>query len=190
MNQFNYDFYCGIYCGACDIHQAYKTGRKDSFASLWTEPVLRALQKTLGNTGLASEALQIRCHGCKSDAVFINCTTCKIRSCAIEKKIDHCIDCTEYPCPTVTGTRKLAKLLPHVTHNAPNLETIKKKGVQQWLAEQERRWKCPDCGTSIAWYSGSCSGCGKKLKELSYTFSPIKAFFMKLSIRLAALKKR
>lgn len=189
MNQFNYDSYCGIYCGACDIHQACRTGHKDYFASFWTEPVLRALQKTLGNTELTSEALQIRCHGCKSDTVFINCTTCRIRSCAIERKIEHCIDCKEYPCPTHTEMRKISGLLPHVTNNHPNLETIKKKGVQQWLAEQEKRWKCPDCQTSIAWYSGSCRACGKNLKGLSYRFSPVKAFFMKLGIRLASLKK-
>lgn len=189
MTEFNYDSYCGIYCGACDIHLAHKTGHKDKFASVWTEPLLAAFQKAQGNPGLSSEALQIKCHGCKTDTLFINCTTCKIRSCAIDKKIEHCIVCKDYPCTLHAGLRKMAGLLPHVKNNHPNLEAIQRTGVEQWLREQEKRWQCPDCQTSFAWYSGACRTCGKKLTGLSYKFSPLKALILKLGIRLASLKK-
>lgn len=187
--EFNHDSYCGIYCGACDIHLAYKTGHKDKFASFWTEPVLRAFQKAQGNSGVTNDALRIRCHGCKSDVVFINCTTCKIRSCAIDRKIEHCIDCKEYPCPHHLGMRKGAALLPHVKSNHHNLEAIRKAGAEQWLGQQEELWKCPGCQTSFGWYSDVCRTCGKKLTGLSFKFSPVKAFLLKFGIRLASLGK-
>lgn len=189
MTDFNYDSYCGIYCGACDIHRAYKTGHKDNFASVWSEPVLTAFQKARGNTGLTSESLQLRCHGCKSDTVFINCSTCKIRSCAVSRKIEHCIDCKEYPCALHVEMRKGAALLPHLKNNLPNLEAIQKAGVRRWLAEQEKRWECPQCHTSFAWYSSKCRTCGKNLAGLSCKFSLAKALILKLGIRLASLRK-
>lgn len=186
---FNYDSYCGIYCGACDIHLACKTGHKDHFTSVWKEPVLRAFQKAQGNTGLASEALQLKCHGCKSGTVFINCRTCKIRSCAIDKKIDHCIDCTDYPCALHAGMKKMGGILPHVNNNLSNLEAIKKAGVEQWLGDQEKRWKCPDCQTRFAWYWSTCRTCGRKLTGSSYEFSKVKALLLRFGIRLASLRK-
>ncbi|HUW63318.1 MAG TPA: hypothetical protein VMW83_01260 [Spirochaetia bacterium] len=33
MPNFNYDSYCGPYCGSCSIMVAYQTGQKDKFAS-------------------------------------------------------------------------------------------------------------------------------------------------------------
>ena len=189
MSKPNYDSYCGIYCGACDIMMADKTGHKDSFASFWTEPVLRAFQQTMGNTALEPEALKVKCLGCKSDTLFINCKTCKIRSCAIQKKVDHCIDCAEYPCAFVNGMKKSEAILPHLKNSRPNMEMIKKAGVDQWLAAQEQYWKCPECKTSVAWYADKCSACGKKLIGLTYKFSTLKAMIVKLGIRLSALRK-
>jgi hypothetical protein len=41
---FNYDSYCGIYCGACDIMMTYKTGRKHKLATFWDESTVRTFQ--------------------------------------------------------------------------------------------------------------------------------------------------
>lgn len=189
MTEFKYDSYCGIYCGACDIHIGYKTGKTDRLALFWTESLLKTVQKAQGNTGLTSESLRIRCNGCKSDTLFINCRTCAIRSCAIDRKFEHCNECKEYPCAHHLGMRKLGGVLPHVKNNQGNLETIQKVGVGEWLEQQKKRWACPECNTSFAWYSPACSTCGKKLKGLSYRFTLFSAFLLKLGIRLASLRK-
>jgi len=47
-----------------------------------------------------------------------------------------------------------------------NVETIKRIGVEQWLAEQESLWRCPECGTGFSWYTANCTTCGKDLKGL------------------------
>ena len=47
-----------------------------------------------------------------------------------------------------------------------NLKELKAKGTEQWLAEQEDKWKC-ECGNNFSWYEEFCKNCGTKLN--SYT---------------------
>lgn len=144
MSNFNYDTYCGLFCGACDVLMAYKTGNEDKIA-----PYLNI------------EPSQIKCHGCKSDTVFINCQKCNIRNCAINRNIKHCIDCDDYPCNFFNENK-----LPHWKITSKNLMTIKNIGVNQWLSEQEKLWMCPECQKNFSWYSTNCINCGKDLEKI------------------------
>jgi len=144
MNKFNYDTYCGLYCGACDILMAYKGGYGDQLAAY-----------------MDVEPSQITCCGCKSDLVYINCQNCEIRMCAINKNLEHCIDCNSYPCDLFNENQ-----LPHWKITDKNLLTIKSQGVRQWLLDQEKIWQCPDCGTGFSWYAPACSQCGKILEKI------------------------
>ncbi len=142
MSGFNYDPYCGLYCGACSIHIAYRTGYKDAFASYWTESSLKESLKSRGIALTESDSLQLVCHGCKSDTLFINCKHCPIRQCASGRKIEHCaIDCPDFPCHVMEDSgikfEDILKMLPHLKSTMKNVETIKRIGVEQWLAEQE-----------------------------------------------------
>ncbi|MFA6331558.1 MAG: DUF3795 domain-containing protein [Methanoregula sp.] len=164
LKDFNFDTYCGLYCGACSIMMACRTGRKDALASFWTEPILRSSLQSRGIDPPDSESLQLKCHGCKTGTLFVNCRHCKIRSCAIEKKIEHCNECNEYPCGFFDESllnADIQKMVPHVKNAPDNLEKIRKDGVEQWLNEQKKRWECPGCGTSYSWYTTSCPQCGK-----------------------------
>jgi len=40
-----------------------------------------------------------------------------------------------------------------------NLDYINKHGLQNFLAEQEKRWKCPNCGEMICCHNGICFNC-------------------------------
>ncbi len=40
-----------------------------------------------------------------------------------------------------------------------NLRTIKAKGVREFLAEEERRWRCPSCGGTVSIHTGQCCDC-------------------------------
>ncbi len=189
MSEHNYDSYCGIYCGACDIHTAYKTGRKTRLSTFWSEPLLKTFLRSQRVDYKDSRTLQLQCDGCKSDNVFINCKICRIRACAIDKKVEHCIDCSEYPCAMIVGRKKIEGLLPHLKCTHSNMETIRKNNVAQWLLEQEKQWQCPDCRTSFAWYSTKCGACGKDLRGKAYKFTFVQSALLKLGIRLASLKK-
>ncbi len=165
LKGFNYDTYCGLYCGACSILTAYRTGRKDRFASYWTESTLKASLQLRG-IDPDGESLQVRCHGCKTDTLFANCRHCKIRACAVEKRIEHCNECSEYPCGLFHESlfnAEVQKLLPHLKEIPDNLMRIGTDGVEQWLSDQEKRWKCPGCGTAYSWYATTCPHCGNDL---------------------------
>ena len=182
MDNFNYDSYCGIYCGACDIMLAYKTGAKYRLAAFWNESTVKTFQYKIGLTYDKSKPFTYKCNGCKTDTLFVNCGVCQIRKCAIDSKIEHCIDCDKYPCKLFVDSRKMDSLLPHLKSNHNNMETIKKSGVAYWLSEQEKKWKCPNCDTSFSWYTYKCKNCGNDLKRYSFRFSFLQSLIMKSAI--------
>ncbi|WP_088226162.1 DUF3795 domain-containing protein [Desulfosporosinus sp. FKB] len=152
MSNYNYDSYCGLYCGACDVLMAYKHGYEDKIAP---------------NINL--EPSQIKCHGCKTDTIFVNCRKCTIRSCAIKKKVDHCINCIDYPCNMQNELLQdfsTKHNLPHLQIIPKNLMTIKNIGIEKWLKEQDQVWKCPECQTDFSWYTHKCIKCGKDLDKI------------------------
>jgi hypothetical protein len=155
MGSFNPDTYCGIYCGACSITLRGTTGHADAFAAC-----LGAVPKQ-----------DLACDGCKSDAVYAGCRTCRVRPCAQERGVTHCADCADYPCTLYRGWQSLAKVLGHVTEAPRSLESICRDGVDAWLAAQKRRWSCPDCGAPISWYARACHQCGRKLSSKAYALS-------------------
>lgn len=163
---FNYDTYCGLYCGACSIMIAYRTGIKDPFASYWTESALKAVLHARGIEVEDQTSLQLRCHGCKTDDRFINCRDCRIRVCAIEKRVEHCNRCDNSPCDLFSGlilNEKFQNLLPHLKEAPENLAKIQRDGTETWLACQKEKYRCPECGTAFSWYTNRCTHCGREL---------------------------
>jgi hypothetical protein len=152
MSAFNYDSYCGLYCGACSILKAYQTGIRDKFASFWAEEA----------------GLPLKCHGCKSDNLFVNCSQCKIRACAKDKGVERCLVCKDFPCGQfdVDQFKNVLDSLPHLKTIQKNLATIANDGVDAWLAEHDKQWKCPNCKTDFSWYTDTCSECSTDLTEI------------------------
>ncbi|HWP98659.1 MAG TPA: DUF3795 domain-containing protein [Syntrophomonadaceae bacterium] len=150
MSDFNYDTYCGLYCGACSIMKAHQSGIKDSFACFFNDEA----------------GMELKCHGCKTEQVFQNCAHCVIRACAREKAVERCLECADYPCQNFEFMQFLTEKLPHWNTAAANRQTIQSQGVSRWLEEQTGQWKCPDCQTGYSWYATHCSTCGKDLGEI------------------------
>jgi hypothetical protein len=184
MSSSGCDSYCGIYCGACDIRLTYETGKTRKLALFWNESTVKSFQNKLGLKYDTNKPFTYKCNGCKSDSLFVNCAVCKIRECAINSHVNHCIDCEKYPCNLIIDSRKIGSLLPHIKGNRSNMERIRNVGVDHWLSEQEKRWKCPECGTGFSWYTNSCTQCGKDLKQYSFRFSIINSLIMKLVIQM------
>jgi hypothetical protein len=134
-NEFRYDTYCGLYCGACDILLAYKKGKEQNIIPQWSD-----LPAPIRNIPPA----EIICYGCKSETVFTGCSKCPIRKCARKhKEIESCLDCQKYPClihkivKIVKIIRRFEKKLPHLKIIPRNLTTIQQKGIHAWLEEQK-----------------------------------------------------
>jgi hypothetical protein len=155
MHEVNPDTFCGIYCGACSVSMHGETGLPDVFAAC-----LGSVPKE-----------ELACGGCKSNTVYAGCRTCSLRDCAIKKGVEHCIDCTDYPCKMYSKWQSASKILPHVREAAISLEAIKCDGAGPWLAAQKKRWSCPDCGSPFSWYAQKCFDCGRALKSESYEMS-------------------
>ncbi|MBN1551194.1 DUF3795 domain-containing protein, partial [bacterium] len=112
------DAYCGLYCGACPVLIANKTGTVEAAAAQWKV-----------------KPEQIVCHGCKSDMVSHFCTDCTFKKCAEKKGIDFCHQCDDFPCEALTVFRNDA--YPHHSIIFRNLEQLREVGLDRWLELQK-----------------------------------------------------
>ncbi|MBN1312890.1 MAG: DUF3795 domain-containing protein [Anaerolineae bacterium] len=140
---------CGLYCGACYHYRAsFPEGQH------LLEEARRQGRKLEGFT----------CRGCRSDVLYIHpgCAQCQIRDCTDSRGILHCGLCTEFPCEQLIAFQNDG----HVHHLdiLMQLEELKEKGPERWLAEQEQRWRC-QCGASFSWYETTCHRCGASLNS-------------------------
>jgi hypothetical protein len=153
---FRYDTYCGLYCGACELLNAFKDGRQEEQAKMWN-----------------MNPEDLKCYGCKSGDPASWCKDCEIKECAISKNHEFCFECDQYPC-------KLLKELQSdkVVHHASilrALERIKNIGREKWLSEQAKRWSCPECGTPSTWYRKKCENCSSELIDCIAEESSLKS---------------
>lgn len=144
--KFRFDSYCGLYCGACFVMNAYKENRKDCLPEEWISPL---------------DNKEIKCLGCKSEMVFENCRGCRIRECAQSKNIEFCNTCSGFPCENIK--RFQSRNLAHHQVAISSLDTIREIGVQEWLNQQEERWLCSNCRYPFSWYEENCVRCGTEL---------------------------
>lgn len=153
-----HDSYCGICCGACSVLVHGVTGQSDGFTSC-----LKAIP-----------AAELACLGCKSELVYGGCRNCSIRSCAKERAVSHCCECSSYPCAMYSKWEKASRFLPHVREAATNLSQIRQHGVDAWVEAQTSRWACPRCGTRFSWYAAACGQCGQNLRPVTYELTGLR----------------
>ncbi len=159
---FRYDSYCDLYCGACDILNTHRRHLEQGTIPQWEE-----LPEPLRNH-IPHGAIE--CHGCKSDTVFIGCRQCPYKTCARKKQVESCRTCDKYPClihhiaNIVKKLQRIERKLPHLQCIPENFAAIGQSGMHTWLEQQERRWTCPQCGTVVTWYQQHCEQCGTALE--------------------------
>ena len=163
MNKFRPDSYCGLFCGACDILNCYQASLETGIPPAW-EDLPQRFREHLRQA-------EVICQGCKTDVLFEGCKRCSIRACASGKNIEACNQCAEYPCPEVTRRMEyisgpLKDALPHTKVMFRNINMLKEMGVEQWVKDQERRWRCPQCGAPFTWYQDTCTTCGLELEPV------------------------
>jgi hypothetical protein len=114
--------YCGLSCGTCPIHLAtlepdlsVKQELRISIAGLCTEQY--------GMNLLAEDITD--CDGCKTNTgrLFSGCKACRIRPCAMNKKVDNCSSCADYAC------EKLEAFFTQDPEAKQRLEAIRKSAI-------------------------------------------------------------
>jgi len=137
---------CGLYCGACIVYRAGKDSEE--------------LQRRVAERQKCKPE-EIRCEGCqtvlangwdvKGEEWGKNCKTVK---CLETKGLNFCYECAEYP-----DCEKFGENLME------NLDAIKADKVEEWLREEEEKWRCQKCGKPIAMHLTECHWCGAKLRK-------------------------
>ena len=93
--------YCGLDCGQCPAYIAIESN-DDNFrkttAKEWTE---RYRNDNRNRPPVEPE--DINCSGCLSNGpMYMYCSQCKIRKCALGKGVKNCKECEEYKCAELT----------------------------------------------------------------------------------------
>jgi len=140
---------CGLYCGACSTYITRQRGG---------ELALNIMAKRMAERwGRTIKTEDIVCEGCLSSQVAIYCRRCAMRACTIEKGMTHCAQCSSFPCQTIANFNNDGA--PHHSEVLTNVRHQKEIGINAWLDEQEKRWRCPTCSQVIEWYDTKCPRC-------------------------------
>lgn len=73
-------------------------------------------------------------------------------------KLRFCYECEEFPCERLKSLDKRYRTKYHMSM-IKNLEFIRKYGMDKFLNEEEKKWKCPECGDVICCHNGLCLNC-------------------------------
>ena len=103
------------------------------------------------------------------------CIGCKPteKSCAFIKKyckkllkneIEYCYECIDFPCKQLQKLDKKYRERFNMSM-IDNLRMIKKQGMDTFLKEQEKKYKCPECGGVICVHNGKCYSCDTLIKD-------------------------
>lgn len=104
-----------------------------------------------------------RCPGCLSpddSAKPPYCVSCAIKNCAVPKRSNRfCFECPKFPC---TRLRRLDKRYRerYGMDLLDNLRTVQSIGIRAFVARQNVRWTCPDCGERLCVHRNLCIHCG------------------------------
>jgi len=104
----------------------------------------------------------------------MKCIGCKPRekSCAFLKKyckklqkneVNYCYECSDFPCEQLQKLDKGYRER-YVMSMIGNLEYIRDNGMDDFLKQQEKKYRCPDCGGVICVHNEICYSCGNSDK--------------------------
>ncbi len=135
---------CGLFCEACTL-----------FIATREDPA--RLKGLAARFQLSEEA--VKCYGCRSDKRGPYCEKCKMFSCAVERGIDFCVECEDYPC---NDLKQFQSERPHRIELWDNLNRIRDVGYKSWLKEVKEHYTCPMCQTINSAYDLRCRKCGQE----------------------------
>jgi len=133
---------CGLFCPSCAIFIA---SNEDT----------ERLERQAESLNLTVE--KTRCEGCRSQKRNANCNKCFMLKCTIEKGINFCSECRQYPCKEL---KNFQSIMPHRIELWKDLDRIKKVGFEIFYTEALENYKCPQCGTLNSARDLSCRKCG------------------------------
>ncbi len=94
-----------------------------------------------------------------------SCRVCKKKTCEEHAKAEftYCFECPKFPCRNL---KDLEKRYTTKYNYSPitTLNQIKEKGFEAFLASEEEKWKCKNCGATLCVHRDKCLQCGEKYR--------------------------
>ena len=93
--------YCGLNCITCPIYLATREKNPEEQRQK-REQIVIAIKKYLGEEKRVEDITD--CDGCKAQSgrLYSGCQKCQIRECAMQKHLENCAYCRQYPCEKLT----------------------------------------------------------------------------------------
>ena len=127
---------CGMNCGICSNYLAYKNN-------------------------IHGKGLPI-CIGCRprdKQCAFLK-KKCKDGLKLLKGEIKFCFECNYYPCENLTGLDKRYRE-KYGMSMIDNLNEIKNRGINYFIENQGKKYKCQKCGNLISIHNNKCFICDK-----------------------------
>ena len=114
------------------------------------------------------------CPGCRVEDPnkTISILRCKIKNCEVlqQGNAKFCFKCDSFPCKQVKHMDKRYRTRYNMSV-IENLENIRRFGIRKFVANENIRWACPNCGGTICVHRQYCYGCGKQSQIRRNTMS-------------------
>lgn len=95
-------------------------------------------------------------HGCGHGGERKACQNCSIQKC--ENKKIFCFECTQYPCKRLKALDKRYRTKYHMSM-LENLALIQANGLDEFVRQQNERYRCSSCGKLRTVHQDSCLYC-------------------------------
>jgi len=92
------------------------------------------------------------------------CRSCTIVNCEFLAKTESgfCFECEKYPCTRLKQLDKRYRA-NYGMSMLENLDSIKKNGLENFLANEETKWTCKNCGHGLSVHRDFCLNCKEKI---------------------------
>jgi hypothetical protein len=104
------------------------------------------------------------CNGCRNEENVKyktkGCANCIIKNCDLLKSTSSgfCYECDKFPCKRLKDLDKRYRT-KYSMSMLENLEDIKKEGLEEFVKQQNIKWKCSGCNRLICVHRGFCLSC-------------------------------
>ena len=142
-----------------DVINKIDAVKNDDFTKELIAPCGMNCRICLGYFGYTTSGKKrkMRCVGCKP----------RHKSCAFLKKyckklskeeIEYCFECSDFPCVHLDKIDKGYRERYNMSM-IENLKYIRDKGMDDFLIQQEKKYRCSECGGVICVHNGICYSC-------------------------------
>jgi len=73
--------------------------------------------------------------------------------------LKFCFGCEGFPCARLSHLDERYRT-KYATSPIKNLTTIKAVGIRKFVASENQKWACPQCGSLLSMHIPQCRSCG------------------------------